>query len=192
MNIAYIEDDQDSLNIFASRLRQDGFTCDLFRSAEDFIAKVEPGSYDVIIADIRLPGISGVEMIARLRADGILTPCVLITAFNSLEYARAALNASANYLLEKPFTYQTLVKTIQKITTSSLSVGYCVDRGLASLKLTRREMEVARLLLKGLTNHEIAEASGISEKTVKQYITQIFIKAGVGSRSEFFSSIFPV
>jgi DNA-binding CsgD family transcriptional regulator len=58
--------------------------------------------------------------------------------------------------------------------------------------LTEREDAVARLLLKGLSNAEIARVAAISEKTVKQHIGQIFSKAGVASRSEFFASIFPL
>jgi len=192
MRIAFIEDDKDARQIFSSRLKEDKHECDTFESAEDALKEIKPGSYDVLVSDIRLPGISGVELISRLRGRNILTPCILITAFNSIEYARAALNANANYLLEKPFKYHMLVSAINRVTSSALSVEYCVERGLAALKLTARETDIARLLLKGLSNHDIAKAANLSEKTVKQYITQIFQKAAVASRAEFFSSIFPV
>ncbi len=192
MKIAYVEDDRDARQILSNRLKEDGHECDAFDTAEDLLKSIDRGSYDALIADIRLPGLSGVELIAKLREQRILTPCILITAFNSLEYARAALNANANYLLEKPFKYPMLLNVIRKVTSSALSVEYCVDRGLASLNLTKRELDIARLLLKGLANHEIAKMAQLSEKTVKQYITQIFQKAKVRSRAEFFSSIFPV
>ena len=72
------------------------------------------------------------------------------------------------------------------------SLQDCVDRGLGTLAMTKREAEIARLLLKGLSNKEIADIAQIAEPTVKQYIAQIFEKARVGSRGEFFSYIFPV
>lgn len=192
MKIAYIEDDQDARFIFSSRLQNDGFECRVFDSAEDFLNDSGIETFDVIISDIEMPGINGVECIERLRQKGVQTPCVLITAFNSLEYARSALNAKANYLLEKPFNYQTLRQVIQKTAGSPMTVEYCVQKGLASLALTPREKEIAQLILKGLNNGDIARFAGLSEKTVKQHITQIFQKAGVSSRPEFFSSIFPV
>ncbi len=192
MKIAYVEDDQDARQIFGERLRAAGHACSFFDHAESLLETISPGAFDVLITDIRLPGISGIELLRKLRGRNIQTPCILITAFNSLEHARDALNASANFLIEKPFRFEALTNAIQKVTTENLSVQHCVDRGLAELDLTERENEVARLLLKGLSNSEIADILRISEKTVKQYLTQVFLKAGVNSRGEFFSSIFPV
>lgn len=191
MKIAYVEDDRDARQIFAERLRSENHECAVFDTAEDLLETVTAGAFDVLIVDIRLPSLTGIELLRRLRERGVEAPCILITAFSTLEYARDALNSGANYLLEKPFRYETLAKTIQKVTTGKLSVQHCVDRGLAELGLTERENEIARLLLKGLSNGEIAAILRISEKTVKQYLTQIFQKSGVTSRSEFFSNIFP-
>lgn len=191
MKVAYIEDDQDARQIFAGRLCEDGYECRTFDHAESFLENVSAGDFDVVISDIQLPGKNGVELIRTLRERQVLVPCILITAFNSLEYARSALNASANYLLEKPFSYEDLLSVIQKVTGGALTVEHCVQRGLAAMDLTEREGEIAQLLLKGLNNQEIAKIASLSEKTVKQHITQIFQKSGVTSRAEFFSSIFP-
>lgn len=192
MKIAYVEDDHDAREIFKERLLAEKHSCALFDTGEALLEAITPGAFDVLIVDIRLPGLSGIELIRKLRGRSIQTPCILITAFNSLEHARDALNASANYLLEKPFRFDALMKALRKVTTENLSVQHCADRGLEELRLTERENEIARLLLKGLSNSEIASILRISEKTVKQYLTQIFQKANVTSRSEFFSSIFPV
>jgi DNA-binding NarL/FixJ family response regulator len=192
MKLAYVEDDLDARTIFARKLAQEGFACDVFAAAEPFLKVARPGAYDALIIDVRLPGRNGVELLAELRRKGIHTPAIIITAFNSLAYAREALNSGANYLLEKPFSFDALNRVIRNILASPQSLQECVDRGLATLKLTDRELEIARLLLKGLGNAEIAQVAQLSEKTVKQYVTQIFEKAGVGSRAEFFSCIFPV
>lgn len=192
MKVAYIEDDADARTIFAEKLAARGVACDVFGNAESALPRLTPGAYDIWIFDIRLPGRSGLELLRRLREQHVDTPCVLITAFNSLEYAREALNASANYLVEKPFSFQALLRVLEKIAAEPKSLQHCVDRGLAQLGLTRREEEVARLLLKGLTNAEIARAAGIAEKTVKQHIGQVFDKARVGSRAELFAGIFPL
>ena len=192
MKLAYIEDDLDARDIFIRKLRKEKTECDVFDDAEAFLETATPGGYDLLLIDIQLPGQNGIALLKRLRDSGIFTPAIMITAFNSLEYAREALNSSANYLLEKPFSFATLTRLIQKVLASPRSLQDCVDRGLASLLMTKREQEVARLLLKGLSNKEIADIKELSEKTVKQYITQIFQKADVKSRGEFFSWIFPV
>ncbi len=191
MKIAYVEDDEDARNIFTRKFKTDGIECDTYADAESALSKISAGSYDILIMDIRLPGLSGIQFLHQLRQHKIHTPCILITAFNSLEYAREALNSSANYLLEKPFTYKSLQEVIKKILEAPGSLQHCVDRGLATLNLTEREEEIARYLLKGFSNAEIASLLSISEKTVKQYITQIFGKGNIGSRAEFFSFIFP-
>jgi DNA-binding NarL/FixJ family response regulator len=192
LKIAYIEDDSDSLLIFSKKFKAEHIECDCFENAEDALKKIEPGSYDLLISDIRLPGMSGVELLAKLREKHVFTPCILITAFSDARLTKQALNASANYLLEKPFAYSALKSISEKIMLSPGSLQYCVDRGLEKLALTGREEEIARLMLKGLSNAEIARALSISEKTVKQYVSQLFGKAAVSSRSEFFSHIFPL
>lgn len=192
MKLAYVEDDEDARTLFLEQLSEEGFTGEGFGDAEDFLRVAAPGGYDLLIIDIRLPKMDGVKLLRRLRDKGIFTPAILITAFNSLEYTREALNSSANYLLEKPFSFAALKRVIAKVLNAPRLIQDCVDRGLGTLALTRREAEVARLILKGLSNKEIADVAQISEQTVKQYITQIFEKAHVKSRGEFFSSVFPV
>ena len=192
MNIAYIEDDADARSIFVRKLTHGGIACETFTSAEEALPKIGPGSFDVLLVDIRLPGISGIQLLRKLRQSHVFTPCILITAFNSLQHMREALNASASYLLEKPFPYDSLRKLLDRIMESPGSLQHCVDRGLARLSLTDREQEIARYILKGLSNAEIARVATISEKTVKQYVTQLFEKADVKSRAEFFSYIFPI
>ncbi len=193
MNIAYVEDDADTRTIFQRKLEAEHIHCDTFTTGEELLKKgIVPGQYDLLLVDIRLPGCNGVKLLEQLRQKGVFTPSILITGFNSLEYARDALNSGANYLLEKPFTFASLMKVIRKVTDSPQALHDRVDRGLTALALSEREAEIARLLLKGLGNKDIADIVRISEKTVKQHITRIFEKAGVSSRSELFSFIFPV
>lgn len=192
MKLAYVEDDEDARTIFSRRLKREGFECDVYGAAEPLLEQAAPGRYDVLIIDIRLPGRSGVQLLKELRARNIFTPAIIITAFNSTTHAREALNSGANYLLEKPFSFDALLRVIRNVLASPHSLQDCVDRGLAVMGLTAREDEVARLLLKGLSNGDVAKVLKIGEKTVKQYVTQVFQKAGVGSRAEFFSCIFPV
>ena len=192
MKLAYIEDDSDARTLFSQQLTEEGFVCEEFVSAEEFLKVAAPGTYDALIVDIRLPRLDGVKLLRRLREKGVFTPVILITAFNSLEYTREALNSNANYLLEKPFSLAALRRVIGKVLAAPRSLQDCVDRAIETVTLTKREVEIARLILKGLSNKEIADIAGLAEPTAKQYIAQIFEKAGVNSRSEFFSWVFPV
>ena len=192
MKIAYVEDDEDLRTLLADRFTNARYACDAFGNAEDLLSAVEPGRYDLLVLDIRLPRMDGVKLLQELRRRGIFTPAILITAFNNVEFSREALNASANYLLEKPFSFEQLKRLADDIVAAPSTLQDCVDRGLAKLSLARREEEVARLLLKGLSNKEIAEVTRIAEQTVKQYVAQIFQKAEVNSRAQFFSYIFPI
>lgn len=192
MKIAYVEDDIDSLQLFASRFRAAGDSFDGFSSAEAALPAIHSGQYDALVIDIRLPGASGVELLSKLREKNVQTPCALITAFSSAGLTKIAVNANANYLLEKPFTFKELKSILERISEAPAPLTHLVDRGLAKLGLTSRENEIARFILKGLSNAEIARTLSLSEKTVKQHITQVFEKAAVASRAEFFSFIFPV
>lgn len=192
MKLAYVEDDQDLRTLYADRFTQARYACETFANAEELLKVAAPGRYDLLLLDIKLPGMSGVQLLKILRRRGIFTPAILMTAFNNVEYAREALNASANYLLEKPFSFAQLRRLAEKIVSSPSSLQDCVDRGLARLRLAKREEEVAMLLLKGFSNKDIADIARITEPTVKQYFVQIFQKANVKSRAEFFSYIFPV
>lgn len=192
MKLAYVEDDQDSLKIFSQKFKKDGFICDTFNTAEKALQPILQNPYDALIFDIRLPGMNGVDLLSQLREKQVFTPCVLITAFNSLPLAKQALNASANYLLEKPFHYQDLKKVIEKITSDPSPLQLHVERSLKAFVLTGREEDVARLMLKGLSNPEIADVLKLSEKTVKQHVGQVFEKAAVKTRAEFFSTLFPL
>jgi two-component system response regulator FixJ len=192
MKIAYVEDDVDSMTVFSEKFRRDGYQCDVFENSEEALPEIVKGAYDALVVDICLPGVSGIELLSKLRASQIFAPCVLITAFNSLPLAKQALNASANYLLEKPFTYKSLRQVIEKVTQDPSPLQLHAERQLKRFLLTPREEEIARLLLKGFSNPEMAGLLKLSEKTVKQYVSQIFVKADVKTRTELFSSIFPV
>ncbi len=192
MKLAYVEDDRDAREIFSRKLAAGGFACEVFGTAEALLDVARPGRYDILLIDIQLPGDNGIRLLTQLRQRGVYTPAIIITAFNSVVYAREALNSGANYLLEKPFSCAALTKIIRKVVAAPQPLQDCLDRGLAALHLSTREAEIAQLLLKGLSNKEIAQVAQISEKTVKQHITQLFTKSDVASRAEFFSLMFPV
>jgi two-component system response regulator FixJ len=190
LKLAYVEDNENLLTFCAECFAQVRYSCDTFGSAEALLEVIAAGRYDVLVLDIKLPGMSGIELLQELRRREVFTPAILVTGFNNLEYSCQALNAGASHLLEKPFSFGQLKRVVDKVTAPPGSLQDCVDRGLTRSQFTKREEDVARLVLKGLSNAEIAAVARISEHTVKQHVVQIFQKTQVQSRSEFFSHIF--
>ena len=134
---------------------------------------------------------SGIDLIPALRKEDVRAPVVLVTAFADQQRVKDALNAGAAYLLEKPFTTEALRGVLDKVTSVDVDLGKLVNKALSKARLTRKEEEVARLVLKGLTSAEIGAMMGNSEKTIKQHLTQVYAKLGVAGRAEFFHLVFP-
>lgn len=148
---------------------------------------------DAAVVDVKLGAEdeAGLELIAPLRAAFPGLRVVVITAFADFDKVKRALNAGASYLLEKPFASAELVAVLARLFAERDDSSARVDAALARARLTEKETEVARLVLKGLPSLEIAKLISISEKTVRQHLSQVFAKCGVASRAELFHHVFP-
>jgi DNA-binding NarL/FixJ family response regulator len=129
--------------------------------------------------------------ISFLRDARLHAPVVLVTALADAHGLKAALNAGAAYLLERPFTSVALGRVLDQVTAVDLGLARLVNRALAQAWLTRTEEEVARKALKGLTSSEIGAMLGYKERTIKHYLTQVYGKLGVACRSELFHLVYP-
>jgi DNA-binding NarL/FixJ family response regulator len=125
-----------------------------------------------------------------LRAAGIHAPIVVITAYADVEKVKIALNEGATYLLEKPFGAPRLVEAIERAHGQGGDARHLVEQVLSRANLTLKERTVARHLLDGLSSNEIAEIEHNSAKTIRQHVSQIYAKCGVGSRPELFRLVF--
>jgi DNA-binding NarL/FixJ family response regulator len=188
-----IEDEPDARTILARRLQAFGWTCLAHPSVEAALQDPELRFVEAVVADVVLGDgkLSGIDLIPALRREEVRAPVVLVTAFADTQRLKAALNAGAAYLIEKPFTTEALRQVLEKVTTIDVDLSKLVNRALSRARLTRKEEEVARLVLKGLTSAEIGAMMGNSEKTIKQHLTQVYAKLGVAGRAEFFHMVFP-
>ena len=191
--ILLVEDEADARTILARRLQAFGWTCLAHASAESALQDAELRYVEAVVADVVLGEgkMSGIEFIAALRKEEVRAPVVLVTAFADTQRLKAALNAGAAFLLEKPFTTEALRQVLDKVMQVDVDLGKLVNKALSRARLTRKEEEVARLVLKGLTSAEIGAMMGNSEKTIKQHLTQVYAKLGVTGRAEFFHLVFP-
>jgi DNA-binding NarL/FixJ family response regulator len=188
-----IEDEADARTILARRMQAFGWTCLPHPNGESALHDPQLRHVEAVVADVVLGEgrMTGIEMIAALRKQDVRAPVVLVTAFADQPRLKEALNSGAAYLLEKPFTTDALRGILDKVTSVDVDLGKLVNRALSKARLTRKEEEVARLVLKGLTSAEIGTMMGNSEKTIKQHLTQVYAKLGVAGRAEFFHMVFP-
>jgi DNA-binding NarL/FixJ family response regulator len=162
------------------------------------VALAERRSPDVILMDIRMPQLDGVEATRRLVADGSPARVLVLTTFDLDEYVHAAIRAGASGFLLKDVTPGKLLEAIRIVAAGDALLAPSVTRRLlerfastlpqrdhssaALAALTTRETEVLRLLAGGLSNAEIAAELVVSEATVKTHISSVLRKLGLRDR----------
>jgi RNA polymerase sigma factor (sigma-70 family) len=184
LTVYVVEDDaavRDSLSLI---LGLAGYRTALFADAEAFLAAWRDEWMGCVIADLRLPGKSGLELQAELRARGSVLPFIVMTAHGDVPSARAAFQAQAIDFLEKPFDQAQLLAAIES--AFSREGARLERRGDAEklATLTEREREVLAHAAKGLHAREIAAALGISPRTVEVHKTRIMEKLQVRNIGE--------
>lgn len=147
---------------------------------------------DVTLIDLRMPRLSGVEVMQQARALGIATRFLVLTTYDTDEYIGPALAAGAQGYLLKATPPEELLRGVRTLMQghAALEPGVAtrllarVASGPASDALSARELEVLRLLVKGESNKAIAASLDISENTIKSHLSHIFEKLDVRSRTE--------
>jgi FixJ family two-component response regulator len=179
-----VDDDasvRDSLSLLLS-LR--GYATATFASAEDFLAAVQPQWRGCVVLDIRMPGMSGLELQRCLADAGLTLPVIVITAHGDVAAARQAFLADAVDFIEKPFDGDQLLQAIETALAGVRAVTVAQQpsaRQTYKDVLSPRECEVMALMVKGLHNRRIAEALHISHRTVEVHKARVMEKLGVKS-----------
>jgi FixJ family two-component response regulator len=181
----YIVDDdpgvRDSLSLM---LGLAGYRTQVFADAEALLGAWREDWAGCVVADLRLPGASGIELQAVLRSRGAELPFIIITAHGDVPTARLAFHADAVDFLEKPFQEEQLLSAIE--TAFARASRRADDRaGVEKLStLTPREREVLEQAARGLHAKEIAAALGISPRTVEVHKARVMEKLGVRNVAE--------
>jgi NarL family two-component system response regulator LiaR len=168
-------------------------------SGEKAIALVNDLRPTVVLIDLVMPGMGGVEAIRRLRTDWPELGIVALTSYTDGHRVRSAIEAGANGYLTKSVDAASLARAVRSAAaghgafspevTAALTAR--TDRSTeATRTLTRRESEIAALVADGRTNAEIARALGLSLYTVKNHVSHILAKLGVQTRTEAAAAIF--
>jgi two-component system NarL family response regulator len=143
---------------------------------------------DVVLMDLRLPGLSGVEAIRAIRKTRPALRFIVLTTYDGDEDIHRALEAGAQAYLLKGMSHVALTGAIRRAYAGLKYIPAVVSQRLAERpphsELSARELEVLKLMAKGLSNKEIGESLGISEATVKWHVNIIFSRLNVRDRTE--------
>ncbi|MBR0551002.1 response regulator transcription factor [Stakelama marina] len=145
-----------------------------FSSAEQFLAEIDELARGIILSDVRMGGMTGIELIERLRQARRTDPVIIITAHADVELAVQALKAGAVDLVEKPFSSEAILKAIDEALEAMRDPTGEVHEKVA--QLSHREREVLDLIVYGKTNKEVAIALDISPRTVEIYRAKLMNK----------------
>jgi DNA-binding NarL/FixJ family response regulator len=153
---------------------------------------------DVVLLDMRMPGLSGLDVLRQLSASQALPPTIILTTFDDDELVLAGIQSGARGYLLKDVALADLVSAIRTVAEGGTIVKPAVTqrllKGLANLQnefssldqpdpLTDRETEILRLMAGGYSNKEIANSLGVAEGTVKNHVSNILSKMGVRDRT---------
>jgi RNA polymerase sigma factor (sigma-70 family) len=188
-NSVYLVDDDEAVrNALSLLLETVGLDVTSFASPEVFLAQafgLKPGC---LILDIRMPAISGLKLQEKLTAQGIDWPTVVISGHGDIEACRRAFRNGAIDFLSKPVDEQDLIDAIQKghAELEAMTQASAERQEAQALvqHLSAREREVLEMIAKGLTTKHIAEALGLSPRTVESHRAAIAGKAGTSSTAE--------
>ena len=196
--VAIVEDDSGLRDQLESILASaPGFCCvGTYSSAERALEGIVAVQPDVILMDINLPGISGIECVARLQNDLPAAHIIMLTIYEDSERIFQALQAGAEGYLVKSSSTDVLLRAIEEVHQGGAPMSSHIARKVLRFfrgrdlpsstefeSLSQRESEVLRLLGEGLVNKEISDRLGVGETTVATYIRRIYGKLHVRSRA---------
>ena len=191
--IIHVVDDDDAMRDSLTWLLDgERYSVQTYASGEDFLARHAPasalGSPACVILDIRMPGISGVEVHEQMTRRGTPTPVIFVTGHGAVPMAVEAIKRGAFDFIEKPFSETKLMAIIERaLEEDAHRAGQCSAQSGTTQRLSRlspREREVLDLVIAGKMNKTIADAMNISIKTVEAHRAKVMDKMGAKSLAE--------
>jgi FixJ family two-component response regulator len=183
-----VDDDEAVRSSLRFLIRSVGLQSQVFDSAVNFLKSYDPRQPGCLLLDVRMPGMSGLDLQQELNRRGATIPVIFITGHGDVPMAVAAMQFGAFDFLQKPFRDQDLLDRVQRaMARDAESRGRLAER--AGIKerlatLTPREAEVMRLVTAGKANKVVGAELGVSQRTVEIHRAHVMDKMGAGSLAE--------
>lgn len=186
--IALIEDDEAILHSLGMLLESRGMSVQAYPSAELFLEQLGDNAPSCVVSDIRMPGISGLELQHELRKRDAAVPVILITGHGHIAMAVKAIKDGAFDFIEKPFDEERLLESIdaalKRGERERVEQSERASLEARAAELSPRQLEVMNLVAEGLSNKEIAIRLDISPRTVENYRAWVMEKMGASNLAD--------
>lgn len=185
----YVVDDDDAVrSSLRLLLKSVGIPAVSFGSARDFLAAYDPDVPGCLVLDVRMPGMSGLELQEELNRIGAIIPVIFITGHGDIPMAVEAMQHGAFDFLQKPFRDQDLIDRVQRALVADAANRKALDEGHQIAErfesLTPREREVLALVTQGKANKVMAGDLGVSQRTVEIHRARVMEKMGANSLAQ--------
>lgn len=195
--VVHIVDDEEPVrNSLAFLLGTVGFAVRTHASATAFLDIAPTISNGCLVTDLRMPDIDGVELLRRLRASGAMLPAIVVTGHGDVQMAVEAMKNGALDFIEKPFSDETLIGSIERAVAEASSAhdAAAIEARLRErlASLSEREVQVLKGVIQGQANKTIAFELGISPRTVEVYRANLMSKMQARSLAELVRMVMDV
>jgi RNA polymerase sigma factor (sigma-70 family) len=184
-SIFLVDDDAAVCHALSVVLDASGFSVRTFSSAEAFLKEAKGVVEGVMLLDQRMTGMSGLELQTELAKRGIDLPIIFITGHGDVQMSVKAVKAGAVDFLEKPFSNEDLLESLReafsRVDASKKDRGWIAELRKCDASLTTREREVMWHVVAGLSNRQLAELLGVSDRTIEVHRSRVMKKMGAAS-----------
>lgn len=174
--VFFVDDEPEVLKMVGRTLEQAGYNVSCFSRAADCLEHLHYQTCDLLITDVKMPEMDGIELLAEAKRFNPLLPVLVITGYGDIPMAVRALKLGASDFIEKPLDREGFLSTVESILKRTVPANPLLNK-----TLTKTEMKVLRLILDGKSNKEIANLRHRSVRTIEAHRSHIMRKLGASN-----------
>ena len=191
-----VDDDESVRGSLRFLLRSASLESSAFGSAAEFLKSYDPAQPGCLVLDVRMPGMSGLELQQELNLRGAVIPVIFITGHGDIPMAVEAMQHGAHDFLQKPFRDEDLIERVRRALAKDTEARAALEEHKAIHarieSLTPREREVLALMVRGMPNKVMAHELGVSQRTVEIHRARVMEKSGASSLAELVRMVMDV